>query len=190
MRAVLSAFAAVLLLAAGTGVGAQSASGTASAIDVDAAVAGGTLIQLGDALDEPQYYCIDVPGFGARLNLDAALMAHTCKPGAADEMFAVNQPAAGNLSMSAYDLCMQADSAEAAAQLHLEECGDTALQRFTYDSEGALALSGTELCIAVPPDAGQPTGGPSHLRRDLLLQPCDSVEPALSRWLFPGPSPE
>ena len=187
MRGVL---AALLLLAAGTGgLGAQSGSGAASAIDVEAADAGGTLIQLAEALDEPQYYCIDVPGFGARLNLDAALMAHTCKPGAADEIFAVNQPAAGNLSMPAYDLCMQADSAEAAAQLHLEECADTALQRFTYDPQGALALSGADLCVAVSPEAGQPTGGPSHLRRDLLLQPCESVAAALSRWLFPGASP-
>ena len=92
--------------------------------------------------------------------------------------------------MPAYDLCMQADSTGAAAQIHLEECADTELQRFTYHTEGALALSGTDLCIAVSPDAGRPTGGPSHLRRDLLLQPCDGVQPALSRWLFPGPSPE
>lgn len=190
MRGVLAALAALLILAAGTGgVGAQSESGAASAIDVDVD-AGGTLIQLADALDEPQYYCIDVPGFGARLNLGAALMAHTCKPGAADEMFAVNQPAAGNLSMPAYELCVQADSTATDAQLHLRECSDDTLQRFGYDPDGALALSGTDLCIAVSPDAGQPTGGPSHLRRDLLLQPCESVEAALSRWLFPGPSPE
>ena len=187
---VVSALAAVLLLAVSAGVSAQSESAAASAIDVDAAHAGGTLIQLSDPLDEPEYYCIDVPGFGARLNLSAALMAHTCKPGAADEMFAVNQPAAGNLSMPAYGLCMQADRTEAAAQLHLEECADTGLQRFNYDAQGALAVSGTDLCVTVAPDAGQPTGGPSHLRRDLFLQPCAGAEPTLSRWLFPGPSPE
>ena len=90
MRVVLAALAALPLLVAGTGVVAQSESDATSAIAVDAAHAGGTLIQLADALDEPQYYCIDVPGFGDRLNLGAALMAHTCKPGAADEMFAVN----------------------------------------------------------------------------------------------------
>ena len=163
---------------------------TSAGIGLDPATAAATLVQLVDPLDEPEYYCIDVPGFGARLNLAAALMAHTCKPGAADEMFAVNRPAAGNLSMPAYDLCMQADGTEAAAELHLEECADSELQRFTYAPEGALTLSGTDLCIALAPDAGRPTGGPSHLRRDLLLQPCDTVESALSRWMFPGPSPE
>ena len=85
---------------------------------------------------------------------------------------------------------MPAVRTEAAAQLHLEECADTGLQRFKYDAQGALAVSGTDLCVAVAPDAGQPTGGPSHLRRDLFLQPCAGAEPTLSRWLFPGPSPE
>ena len=101
MRVVSLVLAALLLLAGGANLGAQD-SGAAFGIDVDAEVAGGTLIRLAEPLDEPEYYCIDVPGFGARLNLGAALMAHTCKPGAADEMFAVNQPAAGNLSMPAY----------------------------------------------------------------------------------------
>ena len=102
MRVVSPVLAALLLLAGSANVGAQSGSGAASGIDVDAEVAGGTLIRLADPLDEPEYYCIDVPGFGARLNLGAALMAHTCKPGAADEIFAVNQPAAGNLSTLSY----------------------------------------------------------------------------------------
>lgn len=53
MRAVVSGLAALLLLATGTGVGAQSASGTASTIDVEATDGGGTLIQLADPLDEP-----------------------------------------------------------------------------------------------------------------------------------------
>ena len=51
-------------------------------IDVDPAKAEATLLQLVDALDEPEYYCVDVPGFGRSLNLQSALMAHTCKPGA------------------------------------------------------------------------------------------------------------
>jgi len=171
---------------------AQAASPPAdtTAIEVAAEHAGGTLIQLADPLDEPEYYCVDVPGFGARLDLGAALMAHTCKPGADDEMFAVNLPGSGNLSMPAYELCMAADSATGGAQLHLQECSDSALQRFAHQAGGMLVLFGTELCLAVAPEAGQPTGGPSHLRRDLSLQQCNATEMALKRWLFPGPAPE
>ena len=149
-----------------------------------------TLVQLADPLDEPEFYCVDVPGFGASLNLDAALMAHTCKPSADDEIFVVGQPAPGNLAMPAYSLCMEAEGAEPQAQLHLQECSDSPMQQFNFDADGALTLSGTDLCVAVSPEDGEPTGGPSHVRRDLLLLDCAEANPALSRWVFPGPSPQ
>ena len=38
-----------------------------------------SLIQLIDPLDEPEYYCIDVPGAGAGVRLQTALQTHTCK---------------------------------------------------------------------------------------------------------------
>ena len=159
-------------------------------IDVDPARAEATLVQLVDALDEPEYYCVDVPGFGRSLNLQAALMAHTCKPGADDEMFAVNRPGPGNLYMPAYDLCAEADGTGSPVQLYLRQCTDSDMQRFGFDSDGGLVLLGTGLCMAVSPEDGEPTGGPSHLRRDLLMLDCDEAEPALRQWTFPGRSPE
>ena len=159
-------------------------------IDVDPSTAEATLVQLVDALDEPEYYCVDVPGFGRSLQLEAALMAHTCKPGADDEMFAVNRPNPGNLSMPAYDLCVEADAAGSPVQLYLRECSGSPMQRFELDSDGGLVLAGTGLCMAVSPEDGEPTGGPSHLRRDLYMLDCDEVEPALGQWAFPGSSPE
>ena len=163
---------------------------TPSAVAADPAQAEATLVQLADPLDEPEFYCVDVPGFGASLNLQAALMAHTCKPGADDEIFVVGQPAPGNLSMPAYNRCMEASGTDATAQLYLQECSDSAMQQFAFDADGALSLSGTDLCVAVSPEDGEPTGGPSHLRRDLLLLDCADANPALSRWVFPGPSPQ
>lgn len=142
-------------------------------------------MQLVDPLDEPEFYCVDVPGFGASLRLQAALMAHTCKPGADDEIFAVNEPLPGNLLMPAYDLCMEADGAE----IVLRACSDSAMQRFELDAEGALSLAGTELCVAVAPGEGEPTGGPSHVRRDLVLLDCGEGDASLRQWSLPGPSP-
>ena len=159
-------------------------------IDVDPAKTEATLVQLVDALDEPEYYCVDVPGFGRNLNLQSALMAHTCKPGADDEMFAVNRPGPGNLYMPAYDLCAEADGTGSPVQLYLRQCTDSDMQRFDLDSDGGLVLSGTGLCMAVSPEDGEPTGGPSHLRRDLFMLDCDEAEPALRQWTFPGRSPE
>jgi len=51
------------------------------------------LIQLQNPLDEPEFYCVDVPGAGLSLNLQSALQAHTCKLTAAeDETFTFNYP--------------------------------------------------------------------------------------------------
>ncbi len=117
-------------------------------------------------------------------------MAHTCKPGADDEMFAVNRPGPGNLYMPAYDLCMEADGTTSPAQLYLRECTGSEVQRFDFDPDGRLVLADAGLCMAVSPEDGEPTGGPSHLRRDLLMLDCADTGPALGQWTFPGRSPE
>ncbi len=143
------------------------------------------LIELVDPLDEPERYCVDVPGWGSRLNLNAALMAHTCKPGAADELFTINQPAAGQLYMRAYDRCATAESDQAGAELFLKPCGSSPLQRFTFASGGKIRLASGSVCLAVAEGSGQPTGGPSHLRRDLTLESCESVEESRSDWKLP-----
>ena len=143
------------------------------------------LIELVDPLDEPERYCVDVPGWGNRLNLNAALMAHTCKPGAADELFTVNHPSEGQLYMRAYDRCATAESAQAGAELFLKPCGSSALQRFSFEGDGRIRLASKSVCLVVAKGSGQPTGGPSHLRRDLTLEPCESVEESRSRWTLP-----
>ncbi len=152
-----------------------------------ASIAAG-LIQLQDPLDEPEYYCVDVPGAGLSLNLQGALQAHTCKLSAAeDETFTFNYPSVGQIYMEAYELCVEADSAAAGAELRLQECADQPRQHFEYD-DGQIRLRavGEEtLCLAIAPGAGTPTGGPSHLRRDLGLQTCSEVAAALSEWEIP-----
>ena len=39
-----------------------------------------------------------------------------------------------------------------------------------------------DLCLAVAPGSGIPTGGPSHLRRALTLEGCETSDPTLIRW--------
>lgn len=145
-----------------------------------------TLIQLVDPLDEPEFYCVDVPGFGSGLQLQAALIAHTCKPnGPADEIFAF-APDTGQFRMPAYDLCLEAARAEAGSQLFLKACADHPHQQFGMSTDGLIRLSATQLCLAVDAGAGTPTGGPSHLRRDLGLDLCPADGSSLTRWKMPG----
>ncbi len=148
------------------------------------------LIQLRDPLDEPEFYCVDVPGVGASLNLQGALTAHTCKPGAEDEMFHMDSPSSGQLFMPAYDLCMEADGPEAGSTLHLAGCSSTRLQQFRYLDIGQIRLahgSVEGLCLTVASAAGEPTGGPSHLRRGLTMEACDQVDTARSLWIVGSP---
>ncbi len=144
-----------------------------------------SLIMLQDPLDEPEFYCVDVAGFGSNLNLNSPLQAHTCKPGADDELFIFNAPGAGQFFMDAYDVCLEAEE----GLLYVRQCSDAPAQRFEFGSDGTIRTQAADLCLAVQSGEGQPAGGRSHVRRDLLLQNCADVEQSLSRWLLPGPSP-
>ncbi|MCH7480319.1 MAG: RICIN domain-containing protein [Chloroflexi bacterium] len=145
------------------------------------------LIQLQDPLDEPDYYCLDVPGAGFSLNLRGALQVHTCKTRAReDEIFTFNYPAEGQIYMEAYELCVEADSATEGAELRLQECTDQPRQQFVYE-DGQIQLRDTDaemLCLAVAPGVGMAAGA-VFVRRDLGLQPCAEVEAALSEWEIP-----
>ena len=141
---------------------------------------------LRDPLDEPEFYCVDVAGFGSNLNLDAPLQAHTCKPGADDELFIFNHPAPGQFYINAYDVCLEAGE----GVLYVRACSDSQMQQFELSSEGTLRLQDSDLCVAVQSGEGQPAGGRSHVRRDLLLQDCASIEQSLARWVLPGPRPQ
>ena len=148
------------------------------------------LIQLRDTLDEPEYYCVDVPGVGSSLNLQGALTAHTCKPGAEDEIFHMNSPSEGQISMPAYNLCMEAGGPEAGHTLHLADCSSARLQQFRYFDIGQIRLAHGSvggLCLTVASGAGEPTGGPSHLRRGLTMEACDQVDAARSLWTVGSP---
>ena len=158
-----------------------------SAPVVPSTLAAPVFIRLADPLDEPEYYCLDVPGAGRGVRLDSPLQAHTCKPvaEAADELFTLNQPSNLQIYMPAYDLCLAASGPAAGAILHLQSCADTPLQRFVFTPDGYLRPEEQDhLCLAIDPGPGIPTGGPSHLRRDLGLEDCQDIEPSLAQWLL------
>ena len=144
-----------------------------------------SLIKLVDPLDEPEFYCVDVVGHRTGVRLDRALQAHTCKPGFEDELFVFHTPDAGQLYMRAYDLCLEARD----NLVYLEPCSGSAMQRFDFGDDGTLRPAGTDVCLAVEAGSGQQAGGVSHVRRDLLFTPCDTVGAGVSRWVMPGPSP-
>ena len=144
-----------------------------------------TLLQLADPLDEPEFYCVDVPGFRDSLRTDRPLQAHTCKPAAADELFIADRPETGQFLMPAYDLCMTAEE----SQVYTRPCANTPAQQFVHQDDLTIRTATADLCLVVAGGSGEPAGGRSHLRRDLRLLPCSEVEPALSQWIMPGGRP-
>lgn len=143
-------------------------------------------IRLIDPLDEPEYYCVDVPGAGRSVRLESALQAHTCKPivTAADELFTINHPNDGQIYMEAYDLCVEAEVMHKGSSLLLKACSETRSQLFIF-AGNSIRLSNDlqdDLCLAVAPGEGIPTGAPSHLRRALFLESCRNIESTLSGW--------
>ena len=146
---------------------------------------GETLIQLIDPLDEPEYYCVDVRGFGSNSQTDRSLQAHTCKPGGEDELFLVNHPSEGQLFMPAYDLCLEAEGNE----VYTRTCSDAASQIFSVGSDGTVRTGDGQLCLSVAPGEGEQAGGVSHVRRDLMMLDCTEGQRHLARWILPGSSP-
>ena len=142
------------------------------------------MIRLVDPLDEPEFYCVDVPGFRQNVQLKAPLMAHTLKRfGSADEMWTMDYPNKGQIYASEYGLCIEAASAESGAALMLKEPSDSPLQRFVFTEEGFILLkSHLKLGFAVAPGKGDKAGGPSHLRRDMSLMDIAKIDTALKTW--------
>ena len=87
-----------------------------------------SLIQLIAPLDEPEYYCIDIRGFGFEVLLDSLLQTHTCKHTQfEDGLFSFGQPSDGQLYMEEYRVCMEAGAAEEGAPLYVGRCSDAEL---------------------------------------------------------------
>ncbi len=214
---VAAVVAAAAILAASCGGDPQTPEATAAATDgstpVPAATVGGAapapteqaattpraglaevsartgLIHLRDPLDEPRSraLCLDVPGFGAGLQLDAPMQLHTCKGGTNDETFIVDQPSPGQINLVAFDRCLTAAEPAPGSVLLVEPCRDAAAQLFTYSERDELhPVLAPELCVAAAGGRSQSAGGPEFVRRDLLLQRCDQTDGSLISWGVPG----
>ena len=142
------------------------------------------MIRLVDPLDEPEFYCVDIPGFRQNVQLQSPLMAHTLKRfGSADEMWTMDYPSKGQIYASEYGLCIQAASATPGATLLLKEPSDSPLQRYKLTKEGALVLvDHPELGFSVAGGEGSKAGGPSHLRRDMRLGRLSDTDATLTSW--------
>ncbi len=158
--------------------------GTAAAQDF----VGGNF-QLKASLDEPEGYCLDIFGYGTRANISEPLSVHTCKPeGWRDATFTVDYPDKGQIYAPAYERCAELTQIERGGHLFLRPCSDSPLQRFFYRDDQKIEVQsgpGPRYCVVVHPADGIPTGGPSHVRREVIVLTCDALEPQFGQWVLP-----
>ncbi|MEM8917460.1 MAG: ricin-type beta-trefoil lectin domain protein [Pseudomonadota bacterium] len=159
-------------------------------------------IRLAYFLDEPDGYCLDVPGPVQNLFLESPTVAHTCHPDPlGDQVFRFNVEGQGliNWRYGEHDLCLTALAAEPKSKLKLLACDNPSAQQFRYTDKGEFQLQSTSLCVQVertgPASRQQPSSGQdaygrgrsvnaqyTHLMRFLELHPCGSGDPAMARW--------
>lgn len=156
---------------------------TAPIIVAESAPAEGHYVRLVDALDEPEFYCFDIAGWGDHLQLDDPLQTHTCKPeNSEDQMFKFED---GQLKVSEYDRCVQVAGSGGAtlpgSAVLARECSDSPLQVFALSDDGLIRIGDTDYCLGAGPDS-TPASGPSHIWRTLSVINCDTAPTRLATW--------
>jgi len=154
------------------------------AVSAQDSMSKGDFVVLTDPLDEPEFYCFDLAGWGDHLQLDDPLQTHTCKNrGADDQKFHFE----GNrLKVSLYEGCVQAAGSAGTtlpgSAVLVRGCSDdNALQDLMLDDSGNMHLVGTEFCLGAGVDS-RDASGPSHVWRTLAVVECATADPALSTW--------
>lgn len=156
-------------------------------------------IRLVRFLDEPDGYCVDVPGGGDRVMLSMPTIAHTCHfDPLADQVFRLDA-AAILWPHGPEPVCLSATTTSQGAGFGFETCEDAPRQSFEFAHNGEIRVAGTTLCLSVErtgPGFGQDPaldqdahgrGRPvnpafSHLARALVLEECGVGDPSFQRW--------
>ena len=140
------------------------------------------MLKLVDQLDEPEFYCLDVVGWGDHVKVDDPVQVHTCKPDSPDQEFVVE---GSTLKMPAYNRCLTAsasgNTALPGSALMLRECDGGILQNFRILSSGQIILNNSNLCLAAGSTSLE-ASGPSHMWRVASLQPCESTDKKFITW--------
>ncbi len=159
-------------------------------------------IRLVRFLDEPDGYCIDVPGAAGAVMLNLPPIAHTCHfDPLADQIFSFNVTGEGFIrwSQGEDEVCLTVPEPREGANLTFNTCGIDEMQSFDYTAVGEFHLRDTDLCLVVErtgpnfdetlsPDQdeygrGRPVNPQyTHLARALQLDQCGQGDPSMARW--------
>jgi hypothetical protein len=143
----------------------------------------GDYIMLVDPLDEPEFYCFDLAGWGDHLQLDDPLQTHTCKVNnGADQMFALVD---NKVQVTGTDRCVQVAGSSGVtlpgSAVLARTCADNALQDLSLNSSGKIEIGESGYCIGSGAES-RDASGPSHVWRTMIVVECDAVDSSLATW--------
>ncbi len=139
--------------------------------------------------DEPRGYCLDIRGHRDGVRLQSPIQVHTCKNGMwnLDGIFDTAALERGALHMPHFDLCVEAATASAGADLMLASCEAAGLQEWRQLQTGEIVLaSNPHLCITMKDGPGQ-AAGIRFVRNDVALDRCTKAAASRQRWTFKAP---
>lgn len=165
-------------------------------------------LMLVSKLDEPDGFCLDVPGPPSNPMVQIPAWVHTCHPEPLlDQVFYYDHENHGQIKslITDSDLCLTVDSQKIGSGLKFAPCkSDSEMQSYDYLSNAMLQLRSTKeleapLCLAAeitgPPPRqeakeGQDPRGESrpinpsrsHLARFLQLQLCSEIGYEMGQW--------
>lgn len=142
-------------------------------------------------LEDPRGYCLDIPGFGPQMQLDAPIYTHSCKYGLpgfdVDEILELSEQ---KLRLVNYDRCLSADAVAAGANVNSIDCD--AAHEWEVHSDGRVTpSSATDYCLTL--SAGRayvnsPTGTlPPYSSRRVNLEPCNNEASYRQKWRWSAP---
>jgi hypothetical protein len=151
-------------------------------------------IVLIDRLDEQEgdFYCADMQGSTSEEG--DRVQAHTCKdqPRAEDQVFYVDYPEHGQISLRYSDLslCVEPRGIVADSELHVQTCDSSVQkQQWVSDENGYIhPARNLDLCWAVQQSPRGRPGSPDGLnyKRYMWLDTCADIDPKYLAWTIPG----
>lgn len=145
--------------------------------------ANGDFVRLVAPLDEPEFYCLDLAGWGDHLQLDDPLQTHTCKiKGGGDQMFFFQD---NRLKVAGFDRCVQVagsggETLTGSAVL-ARPCSDNKLQDLTMDDDGLIHIGDSRYCLGAGGESTE-ASGPSHMWRTLIAVQCGTTPANMKTW--------
>jgi hypothetical protein len=145
-------------------------------------------------LEDPNGYCLDIPGFGARLQKEEPITTHTCKydrPGFwVDELFEVTQ--SNQLRLSDYGLCLSASAMETGADIDIVDCAADGAHAWTMHSSERVTPAGVPaLCMTMSSEKVYVNSTIANLTpnstRSVSLENCASALKYRQSWKWSDP---